>query len=47
MTPHELTSIRKEINKSQTELSTLLGLSIGVVQSYEQWKATCISFFQC
>ena len=38
MTSHEFTCIRKKINKSQTELSTLLGLSIRAVQSYEQGR---------
>lgn len=36
MTSHEFTTIRKKINKSQTELSALLGLSTKAVRSYEQ-----------
>jgi len=36
MTSHEFAAIRKKINKTQTELSALLGLSARAVQSYEQ-----------
>lgn len=35
MTSYEFTAIRRKINKTQTELSTLLGLSTNAVRSYE------------
>lgn len=36
MKPHEFVDIRKKINKTQTELSALLGFSTRAIQSYEQ-----------
>lgn len=39
MNPHELVTMRKLLNKSQNELSQLLGVSLKAVQSYEQgWR---------